>query len=281
MLKVRKDMKRILTIQDISCVGQCSLTVALPIISAFGIETAVIPTAVLSTHTAFNSYTFCDLTEELPKIEAKWQSENIKFDGFYTGYIGSTKQIDYIVSIMDSCKKAGALKVVDPCMADNGKLYAGFASDFPKHMLDLCKKADIIIPNLTEACFLLDIECKEYSQEELEKIVKDLSEICDSDVVLTGVSFENDKLGAMCYKKTNKAYAYYFTKRVPINFHGTGDCFASSFFGAMINGYDLGKAMAVACEFTYRAVEFTYADHQEHWYGVHFEKALKYLTELE
>ena len=146
-------MKRILTIQDISCLGQCSLTVALPIISALGVEASVLPTAVLSTHTMFKNFTFADLTEEMPKIEKHWIDEGLKFDGFYTGYVGSIKQIEYISNIMDSCRKEDAINVVDPCMADHGKLYPGFAPEFPGEMLKLCKKADVIVPNLTEACF--------------------------------------------------------------------------------------------------------------------------------
>ncbi|MBD5391030.1 pyridoxamine kinase [bacterium] len=273
-------MKRILTIQDISCVGQCSLTVALPIISAFGIETAVIPTAVLSNHTAFSTFTFCDLTEELPKIEKTWKEQNIQFDGFYTGYIGSIQQIEYIQSIFNSSANEGAIKVVDPCMADHGKLYPGFSKDFPKEMLKLCKTADILLPNLTELCFLLDVEYKEYKKEELEALVLQLSLKTQASIVLTGVSLESGKLGALTYNKQTKQYSYFFTDWVPAMFHGTGDCFASSFFGAFIKGYSLEKSSEIACEFTYRAVKNTFDDKDEHWYGVHFETALKYLNQF-
>lgn len=273
-------MKRILTIQDISCVGQCSLTVALPIISAFGIETAVIPTAVLSTHTAFQGFTFHDLTEELPKILKHWEKENIRFDGFYTGYIGSVKQIEYIKDIMSHTAHPNAIKVVDPCMADHGKLYAGFAEDFPKHMLELCKEADVIVPNLTELCFLLDVPYKEYKKEELEALVKQMGKKIDASVVLTGVSFHSDELGALTYDRKNDKLSYYFTKRVPVFFHGTGDCFASAFFGSVVKGFTYEKAAEVACEFTYRAIANTEADAKQHWYGVHFEEALGYLTSL-
>lgn len=273
-------MKRVLTIQDISCVGQCSLTVALPIISSFGIETAVIPTAVLSTHTAFPSFTFADLTEELPKIEKQWLSQNINFDGFYTGYIGSIKQIDYIISIINHLGKPNAIKIVDPCMADHGKLYAGFAPDFPKHMLTLCKEADVIIPNLTELCFLLDKPYQEYSKIELEEMVRAISEITKASVVLTGVSLKDNQLGAMTLDKEKNEISYFFTERIPKLFHGTGDCFASSFFGAVMKGYTFAKAAEIACTFTYMSVKNTEADAKEHWYGVHFEQALAYLSKL-
>lgn len=273
-------MKKVLTIQDISCVGQCSLTVALPILSSFGIETAVLPTAVLSTHTAFKNFTFCDLTEEMPKILEVWKKEKIFFDGFYTGYIGSIQQIDYIIQIMDSTNQNQAIKVVDPCMADYGKLYAGFDRDFPKYMLNLCKKADVILPNFTELCFLLDVEYKEYSQKELEALVKNLSDLTNASVVLTGVSFAEEKLGAMTYHRNEDRISYFFTERVDAMFHGTGDCFASAFFGAYVKGFSMEKSTEIACEFTYRSVLSTEQDQISHWYGVHFEPNLKYLTNL-
>lgn len=273
-------MKRILTIQDISCLGQCSLTVALPIISAFGIEASVLPTAVLSTHTMFKNFTFADLTEEMPKIEKHWNDEGLKFDGFYTGYIGSIKQIAYISSIMESCKNEETIKVVDPCMADHGKLYPGFSAEFPGEMLKLCKKADVIVPNLTEACLLLGKEYREYEKIELESIARDLADITGASVILTGVSFESDKLGALIFDNKAKSIEYYFTNKVPVMFHGTGDCFASSFFGALVKGYSLYDSTKIACEFTAMSIENTYADKDKHWYGVHFEQALKYLTNL-
>lgn len=274
-------MKRVLTIQDISCVGQCSLTVALPIISAFGIETAILPTAILSTHTMFKDYSFLDLTEQMPIIENKWHNENIKFDGLYTGYIGSTKQIDHIFSIMNSSLNDNSIIVVDPCMADFGKLYPGFSKDFPKEMLKLCQKAHYIIPNLTEACLLLDIPYDEnYSKEKLEEIVYQLFLLTNANVILTGMKKSSNKLGCLYYNKDNKTYNYYFTDKVDINFHGTGDCFASAFFGSIMKGHSLDNACKIACEFTYRCVYETKDDYEKHSYGVYFEKVLKYLTYL-
>ena len=150
--------KRILTIQDISCVGQCSLTVALPILSACGVETCVLPSAVLSTHTAgFSGYTFRDLTEDMPAIKDHWVKEGIAFDGVYTGYLGSTKQIDYVKEIIAATAKDG-VAIIDPAMADNGKLYPGFDAAFVEEMKKLCATADYLLPNLTEACLLTDTE---------------------------------------------------------------------------------------------------------------------------
>ena len=150
-------MKRVLTIQDISCVGKCSLTVALPIISAFGIETAILPTAVLSTHTMFKNFTFKDLTDELEKISDHWKKEQIGFDAIYTGYLGSFEQIDLVCEIVNILRDENTLVIVDPVMADNGKLYPGFTEEFAKEMAKLCSKADIILPNMTEASFMLGI----------------------------------------------------------------------------------------------------------------------------
>ena len=271
-------MKRICTIQDISCVGQCSLTVALPIISAAGIETSIIPTAVLSTHTGgFKNFTFCDLTEEMPKIEQHWISENIKFDGFYTGYVGSIMQIDYILSIMSNCRKNDAIIVVDPCMADNGKLYTGFSPEFPTEMLKLCKAANYILPNLTEASLLLNRQYKEvYSKEEIEDIVVSLKQLTNANVILTGVSFEDNKLGCCCY--IDGKIDYYFTDKIPHSFHGTGDCYASSFFAGVMKGLSAFEACKLACHFTLEAMKHTYDVRNEHWYGVYFEKALAMLV---
>ena len=153
--------KRVLTIQDISCVGQCSMTVALPIISACGLETAVLPSAVLSTHTGgFKGFTCHDLTEDFPAIGAHWEKEKIKFDAVYTGYLGSVKQVEYVLQIMQSAAKSSCQKIVDPAMGDNGKLYPAFNDDYVAAMRNLCAKADIVIPNITEASFLTRVAYK-------------------------------------------------------------------------------------------------------------------------
>lgn len=273
-------MKKILTIQDISCVGQCSLTVALPIISSMGIETCILPSAVLSTHTGgFTGYTFRDLTEDLPSIKNHWLNENISFDGIYTGYIGSTKQIEYIKDIIDAFKKDKEIVVVDPAMADHGKLYYGFDLAFVEEMKTLVSKADYIVPNITEACFLTGTPYfEEYTKTDIEKLLVKLSNLGPKYVVLTGISFEEGFLGAAMYDSVRGEFKYYFNERVPLLFHGTGDIFASSLFGAVINGLDMYEAAKVAVDFTLLAIKNTVVDAKEHWYGVHFEKALYFLT---
>lgn len=273
-------MKKILTIQDISCVGQCSLTVALPIISSMGIECAILPSAVLSTHTGgFSGYTFRDLTEDLPLISNHWQKEKISFDGIYTGYIGSTKQIEYIKNIIDTFDHESQIVVVDPAMADHGKLYYGFDDAFVDEMKTLCAKADYIVPNITEACFLTNTEYfDKYTKADIEKLLVKLSKLGPKYVVLTGISFDDNLLGAAMYDSISGEFKYYFNKKIPLMFHGTGDIFASSFFGAVVNGLNMYEAAKVAVDFTLLAIENTVSDAKEHWYGVHFEKALYYLT---
>ena len=183
--------QKILTIQDISCVGQCSLTVALPILSACGLETCVLPSAVLSTHTAgFTGYTFRDLTEDMPAIKDHWVKEGIRFAAIYTGYLGSTKQIDYVSDIFEATAAEGCIKVVDPAMADNGNLYPGFDMPFVEAMKALCAKADYIVPNITESCFLTGTEYKtEYDEAYIDGMLEKLMALGCKNVILTGVSY--------------------------------------------------------------------------------------------
>ena len=194
-------MKRVLSIQDISCVGKCSLTVALPIISAAGIETSILPTAVLSTHTLFKNFTFRDLTDDIPAITEHWLAEKITFDGIATGYLGSFRQIELVEKIFENFTRDGVLRFVDPAMGDNGKLYVGFDEAFARRMGQLCGKADIIVPNLTEAAFMLGEKFMEsgYSAGDIRSLLKRLCELGCPVAVLTGVSPEAGKCGAMAY----------------------------------------------------------------------------------
>lgn len=277
-------MKRIVTIQDISCLGKCSLTVALPIISAAGVETAVIPTAVLSTHTAFNGgFTFHDLTGEIQPISDHWQKEKFCFDAVYTGYLGSFEQIELVSKFFDDFKTADNLVVIDPVMGDNGKLYTGFTVDFAHKMGELCKKADIIVPNLTEACFMLDEEYigEGYTRRYIEKILKKLASLGPRYAILTGVSFEDGKLGVMSYDRQKDEFFEYYNTHLPVKFHGTGDVFASSFLGALMNDLSVEAALKVAVEYTLESISITLDDDNHNWYGVDFELAIpKYLKLL-
>lgn len=273
------EQNRILTIQDISCVGQCSLTVALPILSAMGIETAILPSAILSTHTGgFKNFTFHDLTNDMPAIMHHWQSENIRFKAFYTGYVGSVKQLQYISDIINNNAYPEHLVIIDPVMGDKGKLYVGFDSSFAKQMAKFCANADVILPNLTEAAFMLDEEYIEnnHTQEYIERMLHKAASLGCKKVLITGVSFENGKLGVATYDTTTQNISYYFREHINGAFHGTGDVFASAFTGAMVRGLSLEDAAKVAVDFTVEAIKHT-IDDKEHWYGVKFEQAIPYL----
>lgn len=265
--------KRILTIQDISCVGQCSLTVALPILSACGVETAILPSAVLSNHTGgFSGWTFADLTEEMPKIRERWEKENLGFAAVYTGYLGSAKQIDYVLDIVKSRLEAGGKFICDPAFADNGKLYAGFDDKFVEAMKKLAFKADIILPNITEAAFLTGLEYREsYDINYINKLFEKLAENGAKTIVLTGVSYNENTTGVAIYE--NGEYSYYEHKKIPGGCHGTGDVFASAFTGALVNEKSAVEAAKIAADFTLSCIENT-IDDKDHWYGVKFEPML-------
>ena len=272
--------KRILTIQDISCVGQCSLTVAQPIISACGVEACILPSAVLSTHTGgFHGFTFRDLTEDMPKIEAHWNAEGIFFDAVYSGYLGSTDQIDIVKGIMESTLLPGGLKIVDPAMADHGRLYYGFDDAFVRRMAELCGCADIILPNLTEACFMTGIPFDEARKDEgyVLRILHALAGLGAPVIVLKGISLESGQLGNAVYDAAKDQVRYYFTEEVPKRSHGTGDCFASAFTGALMQGMSVYDASALAADFVVECLLQT-MDDEDHWYGVKFEKALPMLV---
>ena len=273
-------MKRIVTIQDISCVGKCSLTVALPIISAMGVEAAILPTAVLSTHTMFSRFTCKDLTDQVKPIADHWKEENFKFDAVYTGYLGSFEQIDLMKDFFDQFNTADNLLFVDPAMADNGKLYPAFDEAFAKHMATLCAKADIIVPNITEACFMTGMEYKtEYDEAYVKELLNRLCDLGAKISILTGVSFAEGKTGVMGYDKKKDEFAYYEHDKLPVSFHGTGDIFSSTCVGAMMNGMNWKEAVKVAADYTAECIKLTLEDPSKPWYGVNFEQAIPYLVE--
>ena len=274
-------MKRILSIQDISCVGKCSLTVALPIISSFGIEAAILPTATLSTHTAFKGFTFHDLTGDIEPVCRHWQEQKIEFDGIYTGYLGSAEQIDLVLDIFRDFG-AGKLKFVDPAMGDNGKLYPGFDVAFAKNMARLCAAADIIVPNLTEACFMLGKPyiASGYSKEYIEDMLRELTSLGCPRAVLTGVGFDENELGCYGYDSTTGEFFFDTNEKISQSFHGTGDVFASVCFSCLTRGKTLKDSCAIAADFVCDSMRATLDDERPIWYGVHFEKVLasgKYL----
>ena len=262
---------RILTVQDISCVGQCSLTAALPILSAAGAETCILPSAVLSTHTGgFTGYTFRDLTEDMPAVAAHWQKEGITFDAAYTGYLGSIEEIGYVRELFRTLLRPGALTFVDPAMADNGRLYGGFDQAYAEAMQPLCFEADIILPNLTEACLLTGTPYREtYDETFIRALLDKLHAAGAGTVILTGVSYSPASTGVTVSE--GGKVRYYEHRRIERMCHGTGDVYASAFVGAVLRGFSPFRAARLAADFTVRCIENT---EPAHWYGVRFETAL-------
>ncbi|MBR2613777.1 MAG: pyridoxamine kinase [Clostridia bacterium] len=272
--------KKILTIQDISCVGQCSLTVALPIISACGVETCVLPSAVLSTHTAgFKGYTFRDLTDDMPDIRAHWEKEGIKFDAIYTGYLGSTKQIDYVKDIFASGSKEGTVTIVDPAMADNGKLYPAFDEEYVEAMKGLCASADFIVPNMTEAALLAGMHYEDGEDRRyVDKVMDRLIEMGCKNIILKGLPSKNGNyIGILMY--VDGKMDYYEHEKLPNSCHGTGDVYASAFVGALMRGKSANEAARIAAEYAMECIKET-AKLDNHWYGAAFELALPKLIEM-
>lgn len=272
-------MKRIVTIQDISCLGKCSLTVALPIISAMGVEAAIIPTAVLSTHTMFKNFTCKDLDDQIVPIADHWKSENLKFDGVYTGYLASAAQIETVRGVIEKLKDDKTLVVVDPAMADNGKLYPAFDASFPKAMAGLCGSADIILPNITEACFMTDTEYKEdYDKEYIDALLKKLAQLGCKKVVLKGVNLDGN-YGVLCYDCKSGEINSYYHEKLSRSFHGTGDIFASTFVGAVMRGKDMLESVKLAADYTVECIRKTLESDKPNWYGVDFEAVMGFLID--
>ncbi len=268
-----RSFQRILTVQDISCVGQCSLTVALPILSACGIETAILPSAVLSTHTGgFKGFTFRDLTEDIPLIRDHWKKEGLTFSALYTGYLGSAKQIEYVKSLASEVLDPGAPLIVDPAMADNGKLYTGFDMPFVEEMKKLVFSADIILPNITEACLLTGIGYRaEYDGKYIKDLLDALSAAGAKRTVLTGVGYRKGYTGVAI--RDGDSDFYYEHVRLEPGCHGTGDVFASAFCGAYLRGKSITESARIAADYTLKCIIKT-KEHPDHWYGVTFEPVL-------
>jgi pyridoxine kinase len=275
-------MKRMLSVQDISCFGKCSLTVALPIVSAMGVECAVLPTAVLSTHTGcgFHDYTFRDLTEDIPAIARHWESLGLTFDTLQSGYIGSRYQAELIKALFDQFGES-AIRVIDPVMGDGGKYYAGFDRAFTESMKALCKGADVIVPNLTEVSFLLDIPyCPDADADTLRALLPRLcEEVGCKAAVITGARPDSLRQGAIGYVASTGEYAYAFNEHMHGTYHGTGDIFAAVLAGSLTRGLPLEKSMQAAVDFTLECIRRTQGD-DSHYYGVRFEAALPKLIEM-
>ena len=265
--------KKVLTMQDISCYGQCSITVALPIISAWGYETAILPSAILSTHTSgFKNFTVHDLSEEIPNILNHWKNEKIKYDALYVGYLGEIKHIDLVLQIKNELLNNDAPFVLDPVMGDEGKLYPAFNNEYVKAIRRLIKEADIILPNLTEACFLTDTEYKEnYDEKYIKNIINKLLALGAKKIVLTGIAYEKDMTGVVIFDENG--YFHFTHQKINKSYHGTGDVYASTFLGAYLSNNDLRKSARLAAQFVVKAIQNTLMD-LNHDYGVKFEPLL-------
>lgn len=276
-------MKRIVTIQDISCIGKCSITAALPIISAMGVETAILPTAVLSTHTMFKEFTFKNLEDQILPIRDHWKKKNFHFDAIYTAYLASKSQIALIQDFVESFRTPETLFFVDPVMADKGKLYPGFTEDFPAEMAQLAGMADIIVPNPTEACLLTGMEYREDLDEDYaRKLLEKLARLgVKKYVVITGTTTKKGEMGISGMDVQTGEFFGFSHERVDATFHGTGDVFASCVVGALENGWAVKDAFQLGADFTIAAIKATLANEHDRKkpYGVDFESVLPYLMQ--
>jgi len=271
--------RKVLTVQDISCYGQCSLTVALPIISACGIETAILPSAVLSTHTGgFSGFTFRDLSSDLDGIVDHWQKTDISFDCIYTGYLGSLSQINFVKTLPERVGKKDCLFVVDPAMADNGVLYTGFNLEYARAMASLCASGDVILPNVTEACFITGTEYRNTQDKSFcIELMDKMSAMGAKNIVLTGAFRDEESITVAV--RCGSEDKFYTHELMPKGSHGTGDIYASAFVGALMNGKNVYDSAVIAADFTLKCIKET-AKYKDHWYGAKFEPVLKVLPEL-
>jgi len=269
--------KRVAAIHDISGFGKCSLTVALPILSAAGIEAAALPTAVLSTHTGgISGFTYRDLTADIRPFTEHWRSLNLHFDAVYSGFLGSFEQLDLVGEFFDTFKTDDNIILVDPVMADNGEMYKIFTPEFAAGMAKLCRKADIIVPNITEASFLLGESYREgpYTRSFIENLLKKLAQIGVDKVVLTGVFFDEKELGAATYDKATGTVDYVLAPRIPGYFHGTGDVFGSALLSALLNDFSLPESAGIAVRYTTESIRRTFEAKTDIRFGVDFERSI-------
>ena len=265
--------QKILTIQDISCVGQCSMTVALPILSACGHEVCILPSKLLSTHTGgFGKPAVLDLAANMTETLNHWQQAEIVFDAVYTGYLGSMEAISHAQTIIDTLLAPGGKVIADPAMADHGRLYSGLDADYAKAMQDLCERADVMLPNITEAAMMTGLPYRESLDEGYIREL--LAALKGRDVILTGVGYHPGETGAAI--RHNGEIGTYLHPRFPRNYHGTGDIFAACFTGAWLRGSNMPEAAKLAADVTCKCIEHTQSA-GEGWYGVRFEPALPYL----
>ncbi|NLO85407.1 MAG: pyridoxamine kinase [Clostridiales bacterium] len=269
--------KRAIAVQDISCVGRCSLTVVLPILSAAGINTSIIPTALLSTHTGeFVGYTHLDLSNQLSPITTHLNTLGIHFDSFYSGYLASSAQVEEIIHMIDQLCDSHTHVFVDPVFADHGRMYSLMPLDMPKHMKRLCSHARTIVPNITEASLLLD---QPYPGDQLSKeIVTDFCQkLCDlgpENVVITDVTLHPGETGIAIFTRGMDSPIFLFRKHYDGMFHGTGDTFASFLLGSLLQGKSLETSARIALDLIHECIRLALEGGEPLRYGVPFELVL-------
>lgn len=275
-------MKRCLTIQDYSCMGRCSLTVALPILSSLGVETVGLPTAILSNHTAFDDWSYFDLSSHLLKFVDKWEKYNDHFDCIYTGYLGNG-QGKIVEKIIQKLKREDTIVVIDPAFGDNGKLYPGFSKLHVDEMVSLLKYADIICPNVTETNFLLGTDYKSDFLDEIkmQRLTTSLSKFGPSKIVVTGLLTDNNEAGYGIFDRNEHNMRFYFSKKLKGSYHGAGDTFASTFVGSYLNGLPIFESVKIAHNFVHKCMKEDIAHNIDGvLYGLEFESQLPYLLKM-
>lgn len=266
-------MKRIASIQDFSCIGSCSQTIALPVLSAMGVECAALPTALLSAHTAFDGFVSLDLTLQLPAIMAHWRAMHLRFDAVYTGYLASAEQVGLVGALLDGMDERPALTLIDPVMGDNGALYAGFSDSFPQAMRALCGRADVLTPNVTEACLLTGTAYSPVQDAaQTRRLLERLLELGCRAAVLTGLRVDGDMAVAALQRDGTGTLVR--TSYIPEVFHGTGDLFASTCAGALVQGAPLERAVRLAADYVALTLRRTVQAPDRRWYGVNFQETL-------
>ncbi len=270
-------MKRIVSIQDFSCIGKCSQSIALPVLSAMGLECAALPTVLLSSHTAFDGFVSRELTDSIAPITEHWKILGIRFDTIYTGYLGSAEQIAQVEHIIKTFGTDDNLVFVDPVMADHGRLYAGFGPDFPEAMKTLCRLADVITPNVTEACLLTGETYRERHDDAfLRALMEKLLALGAKTAIVTGIRMDETQMGVAAMDRAGKL-SLHNTEYIPSVFYGTGDLFASTCAGALTLGLPAEEAIALAADYVVQTIRVTVQDADARWYGVDFEQTLPYL----
>ena len=269
---------RIAAIHDLSCFGRCSLTIALPVLSAMGCQCCPLPTALLSAHTGFPGNTFLDLAAEMGRIAEHWAAMDLQFDAIYSGFLGSADQVDTVARFFDTFKKSGTAVIVDPVMGDHGTAYRTCTPELCRGMRVLAENSDVITPNLTEAALLLDRPYEEIQRTDAYEVVRRLSVGGRRSVVLTGYSSESGQTGALCFDRDSGESKAVQTPREPQDFSGTGDLFASVLAGGVARGVPLFQAAQAAADFVRDCIARTLAEGLTEQDGVDFEPLLGQLT---